>query len=98
MINLLQIVDTLNQAAKASQADLNKDGHISLGELLTMGGWVMVPLGILFLVTVFVFFERLIVIRKASKIDNNFMNIIRDHIITGNVNAARTFAKNTNNP
>jgi biopolymer transport protein ExbB len=98
MINLLQIVDTLNQAAKASQADLNKDGHISLGELLTMGGWVMIPLGILFLVTVFIFFERLIVIRKASRIDNNFMNFIRDHIVNGNVNAARTFAKNTNNP
>ena len=98
MINLLQIVDTLNQAAKASQADINKDGHVSLGELLTMGGWVMIPLGILFLVTVFVFFERLIVIRKASKIDSNFMNFIRDHIVNGNVNAARTFAKNTNNP
>jgi biopolymer transport protein ExbB len=26
------------------------------------------------------------------------MNIIRDHIISGNVSAARSFAKNTNNP
>jgi biopolymer transport protein ExbB len=26
------------------------------------------------------------------------MNIIRDHIVTGNLSAARSFAKNTNNP
>jgi biopolymer transport protein ExbB len=97
MINLLQIVDTLNQTAN-SQADINKDGSISIGELLTMGGWVMIPLIVLFVVTIFVFFERLIAIRKASKIEGNFMNIIRDHIVNGNVIAARSFAKNTNNP
>jgi biopolymer transport protein ExbB len=97
MINLLQIVDTTSKAATAA-ADANKDGHISLGELLTLGGWIMVPLGALFVATIFVFFERLIAIRKASKLDNNFMNIIRDHIVNGNVSAARSFAKNTNNP
>jgi biopolymer transport protein ExbB len=57
MINLLQIVDTLNQTAN-SQADINKDGSISIGELLTMGGWVMIPLVVLFVVTIYVFFER----------------------------------------
>ncbi|HJW16018.1 MAG TPA: MotA/TolQ/ExbB proton channel family protein [Flavisolibacter sp.] len=97
MINLLQIVDTVSQTA-ASHADMNKDGSISLGELLTMGGWVMIPLVALFLATIFVFFERFIAIRKASRIDTNFMNIIRDHIVNGNVSAARSFAKNTNNP
>jgi len=97
MINLLQIVDTLSRTA-TSQADMNKDGSISLGELLTMGGWVMIPLVALFLVIIFVFFERFIAIRKASRIDSNFMNIIRDHIVNGNVSAARSFAKNTNNP
>ena len=53
---------------------------------------------LLLVITIFVFFERLIAIRKASNIDSNFMNIIRDHIISGNVTAARSFAKNTNNP
>ena len=95
MINLLQI-DTAHAATAAT--DLNKDGHISIGELLTLGGWIMLPLAILFLVAVFVFFERLIAIRKASRIEGNFMNLIRDHIVTGNVTAARSFAKNTNNP
>ncbi len=99
MINFLQIVDTAQQVANSvSQSDVNKDGQISLGELLTMGGWIMLPLLLLFLITIYVFVERSIAIRKASRIDNNFMNIIRDHIVTGNVTAARSFAKNTNNP
>ena len=100
MINLLQIVDTTTQAvqAAASQTDANGDGKISLGELLTMGGLIMIPLILLFLLTIFFFFERMMAIRRASNIDGNFMNIIRDHIVNGNVTAARSFAKNTNNP
>jgi biopolymer transport protein ExbB len=31
-------------------------------------------------------------------VDENFMRIIRDHIVTGNVAAARSLSKNTNHP
>jgi biopolymer transport protein ExbB len=96
MIDLLQIVDTTTRAASLS--DTNHDGKISLIELLQLGGWIMIPLGVLFFGTIYFFIERLIAIRRASKIDSNFMNIIRDHIVSGNVTAARSFAKNTNNP
>ena len=97
MIDLLQAVtDTTN--AVSSVTDSNQDGKISLIELLILGGWIMLPLVILLVVTIFVFFERWIAIRRASNIEGNFMNIIRDHIMSGNVGAARSFAKNTNNP
>ena len=95
-MDLLQIVDTASTAVNLS--DSNKDGKISLIELLQLGGWIMIPLAALFVVTIYVFFERLIAIRKASRIEGNFMNIIRDHIMNGNVSAARSFAKNMNNP
>jgi biopolymer transport protein ExbB len=99
MINLLQITDSAAQmAAAVSQNDANRDGNISLGELLSLGGWLMLPLALLFLITIYVFVERLLTIRKAQRLDANFMNIIRDHIVTGNVTAARSFAKNTANP
>ena len=58
----------------------------------------MYPLYLLFVGAVFVFIERLIAIRKASRIEGNFMNIIRDNIVSGNVAAARNLARNTNNP
>jgi biopolymer transport protein ExbB len=92
---LLQAVDTAQKAANAVQGS-NKS--ISLFELLQTGGWIMYPLYLLFAAAIFVFFERLIAIRNASKIDPNFMNIIRDNIMTGNISSARALAKNTNNP
>jgi biopolymer transport protein ExbB len=66
--------------------------------LLEKGGFIMYPLYFLLAAAIFVFTERLIAIRKASRIDDNFMRIIRDNIITGNVSAARNLTKNTNNP
>jgi biopolymer transport protein ExbB len=93
MFDLLQI-DTLQKAAAA----LPVPEKISMWNLLEKGGFIMYPLYILLAAAIFVFTERLIAIRKASRIDENFMRIIRDNIITGNVNAARSLTKNTNNP
>ncbi|HVK48645.1 MAG TPA: MotA/TolQ/ExbB proton channel family protein, partial [Pseudobacter sp.] len=67
-------------------------------DMLTKGGPLMLPLALLFVLAIFFFFERLISIRKASNIDPNFMNIIRDNILSGNVQSARSLAKNTPNP
>jgi biopolymer transport protein ExbB len=72
--------------------------QISLWGLLDKGGFIMYPLYLLLVVAIFVFFERLIAIRKASNIEGNFMSMIRDNIMTGNLSAARTLARNTNNP
>mgnify|MGYP001791862985 CR=1 FL=1 len=70
----------------------------SLWDILIMGGVIMIPLALLFVVAVFFFIERLIAIRKAGKIEDNFMSIIRDNIVTGNIAAARSFSKNNSHP
>lgn len=98
MFDLLQITDTLNKVITYATGDSNHDGHLSFFELLKMGGWIMIPLAIMLLLGVYVFAERTIAIRNAAKIDGNFMNIIRDNIVSGNVVAARNFAKNNNTP
>jgi len=67
----------------------------NLWDILIKGGPLMIPLAILLVIAIFVFFERYIAIKKASKTDDNFMNIIRDHIISGNISAARSLSKNT---
>jgi len=92
MFDILLQVDSLTTAAKTT-------GEVeSVWSLLSKGGPLMIPLGILFALAVFFFIERLLVVRKVSKIDENFMRIIRDHIINGNVTAARSLSKNTDNP
>lgn len=98
MFDLLQIVDSLTQVTKFAAGDSNHDGKLSFFELLQMGGWIMVPLALMLLMAVYVFAERYIAIRNAARIDDNFMHIIRDNIISGNITAARNFAKNNNTP
>src|SRR5688500_2578986 len=93
---LLQ-VDTASAALQTVSA-VTPAKEISIIDLLSKGGVLMIPLALLFVIAVFVFIERILYIRKASKIEDNFMNIIRDNIITGNVSAARSLARNTNNP
>src|SRR5438270_13631426 len=67
-------------------------------DLLANGGPIMITLGLLFVLSVFFFFERLSAIRKLCHIDPNFVFIIRDNVFSGNVSAARSMAKNTHNP
>ncbi len=98
MINLLQIVDTVQTAVNAATQNTNPEESLNLFDVLQLGGVLMIPLVVLFFIAIFVFTERLITIRRASRIDQNFMNIVRDHIMSGNVVAARSFTKNTNNP
>jgi biopolymer transport protein ExbB len=98
MFDLLQITDSLQQVAKIATGDSNQDGNLSFFELLKMGGWIMIPLAAMLVLAIYIFAERMLAIRNAAKIDDNFMNIIRDNIVSGNVSAARSFAKNNNNP
>ncbi len=91
MFDFLLQIDTTKIAEKV-------EGFKSVGGTLVQGGWVMVPLGLLFVTALFFFFERFFLLQKFGKIDDNFMSIIRDHVITGNVTAARSLAKNTSNP
>jgi biopolymer transport protein ExbB len=83
-------------AAAAAAAALPKTE--SVWTLLSKGGPLMIPLGILFALAVYFFIERLLVIRKAGKLDENFMRIIRDHVVNGNISAARSLSRNTSNP
>lgn len=87
--------DTVKQAVHAATEAAQS---MNVMDMLTKGGPLMIPLALLFVLAVFFFFERWIAIRKASNIDPNFMNIIRDNILSGNVQAARSLARNTPNP
>ncbi len=93
---LLQVADS--SAAVNGLTSIQQTAEsFNLWSLLQRGGWLMYPLYLLFIASLFVFFERLIAIRKASKIDSNFMSMIRDNIVTGNLSAARSLSKNTDN-
>ena len=74
------------------------EDKISLLSLLQKGGWIMYPLYILLVIAIFVFIERVLAIKKAGTMDPKFMFIIKDHILSGNIDAAKSMAKNADNP
>ena len=74
------------------------EDKISLLSLLQKGGWIMYPLYFLLVIAIFVFIERVLAIKKAGTMDPKFMFIIKDHILSGNIDAAKIMAKNADNP
>ena len=58
----------------------------------------MIPLLIISIIAVYIFIERLVTIRKASKEDKDFMDRIKDYITDGNIDSATKLCQKTNTP
>ena len=86
------------QAAEVAATATEKASTMGLGELFLAGGWLMWPLLALGGVGIFIFFERFWAIRKASQVDINFINRIRDYIYEGKISSATQLCKSTDTP
>ena len=71
---------------------------LSLLDLIKMGGWILVPIGILSLVTIYIFFERWLVLTRAAKNPENLLNNVRDQIHGGNIQSALMLCKSNSTP
>lgn len=103
-MNLLQIplpADTaqaiLNTMQQMSDAEMEAV-RMNAFDLALKGGWLMIVLLILLLMTIYVLIERTMVISKADKEDNSFMNRIKDYIHDGKIDAAVALCRNTDTP
>jgi biopolymer transport protein ExbB len=75
-----------------------KEIALPIIDLVIKGGWIMAILGLLSVITVYIFIERYFVISKASKEDKNFMNNIRKFIKDGKLDSARALCVSNNSP
>ncbi|WDF54512.1 MotA/TolQ/ExbB proton channel family protein [Mucilaginibacter sp. KACC 22063] len=91
-----KIADTLNHAAV--QTPLAPQEELRFGDLLVKGGWVMIPIGILAVLGLVIFFERYFTIRKAAKNESSLMSQVRDSILNGRLESAIAICKNSNSP
>ncbi|MBD5268450.1 MAG: MotA/TolQ/ExbB proton channel family protein [Bacteroides sp.] len=71
---------------------------LSFWSLVMDGGYIMIPLAILLLLTVYVFTERTIAINKALREDPTFMKRIRDYVLDADLESAETLCKKTDTP
>ncbi len=72
--------------------------EMSLWQLCLEGGWIMIPLALLLILSIYVFIERALVIGKAAKVDAYFMEHIRDYIHDGEIESALKLCKRTPTP
>lgn len=92
----VQAVDTLTQAAAPAAETIVKD--LSVWNLTMAGGWLMIPLALLAIVSIYIFFERVFAINRASHEDGAFMERIKNHIHNGEVSQALQLCKETDTP
>ncbi len=72
--------------------------EMNLWDMAVKGGWIMIILGLLSILCVYIFAERLVVIRKASKVDPVFMDRIHDYVKTDELKSAINYCRITNSP
>ena len=71
---------------------------MSFWALCVEGGWIMIPLALLALVCIYIFIERAIVIRAATRTDDTFMKRIRDYIHDGEIESALNLCRSNGTP
>lgn len=104
---LLSIMAAAQQNAADQMPDLTSvvtttplatDAELNIIDLAFKGGWIMIVLLLLSLMAIYIFIQRLMVIRRAGREDENFMNRIKDYIHDGKVDSALNLCRTTNTP
>ena len=88
--NLLQTgIEAIPQSQEMSE---------SLISMAVKGGWLMIVLLLLSFCAIYIFGKKWWMIRKATKVDKNFMKDIRDYIHEGKIKSAVTLCERFDTP
>jgi len=91
-MHILQIApDFFHEAAVEQQ-------RISLWAMAKYGGPIMIVLALMLAFAIYLFIERLVTLKAASKEDNTFMNRIKDYIYDGKMESAIKLCREVNTP
>lgn len=89
-------------AAEGVAEAVSEEKTLSVIDLIINGGAastiIVIVLFVLLFVALYIYFERTFAINAASKIDKNFMNQIRDHVMNGKLEAAKLLCAQTDSP
>jgi biopolymer transport protein ExbB len=91
--NVSNVADSVLNSAEAVRGE-----KISFLEMAQHGGWIMIVLAILSVIAIYIFVDRYMAIKKASREDQGFMSNIKSSIQQGNIDAAMTTCRATQGP
>jgi biopolymer transport protein ExbB len=89
---------TAEQMPDLTGVTVPTEAQINIIDLAIKGGWIMIVLLVLSLIATYIFIQRLMVIRRAGKEDETFMNRIKDYIHEGKVDSALKLCRSMNTP
>lgn len=96
MKSMLLTINTLNDQIVVEEKTL------SILELITSSGTggniIMITLGILSILSVYLFVERYLTIKRASQENPDFLDSIKQHVENKDLEAAKNLCENTDNP
>ena len=102
LFKLLQGADSLQTVAdainEAAQNPVAQERTVNFFEMFRLGGALMWVLLALSIVAVYIIGKKWWTIAKASKVDKDFMNDIRDYINDGKLKSAVTLCRKVDNP
>ena len=98
IFNLLQTAVDTAAFTESVAAPLQQEMKLSLIDMATKGGWLMIVLLILSIMAIYIFGNKWWMIRKASKIDRHFMKDIHDHIHDGKIKSAIALCQKYDSP
>ena len=94
----LQVANTIDTLSMSTAEMVAEPEKMNLWTMATYGGPIMIILAIMFALAVYLFIERLVTLKKASKEEKSFMNRIKDYIHDGKLDSAIRLCQETNNP
>lgn len=101
-MSILLQADTLSVAGENLAEAVPVEKKLSIIELLTSGGLagqvIMAALFIMLFVALYLYFERLLAINAASKVDTNFMSLVKDNIKNGRIDNAKMACAHSQSP
>ena len=93
------VVQAAQQVVTAPVVVNTPQDQLSLWDLISFGGWwIMGPLALMSLITVYVVIERSIVLRRALREEKDFMPKLRDYIHEGKIDSARNLCGQSGSP
>ncbi|MDX5346429.1 MAG: MotA/TolQ/ExbB proton channel family protein [Hymenobacteraceae bacterium] len=85
-------------AAAATGTEEAANESVSLLDLALAGGWAMIPLLLLSVLAVYIFVERYLTLKKASKTPDGFMENIKRMVLAGDIEGARRLCVQSDTP
>ena len=76
---------------------VNQD-QITVMELLFKGGFMMIPILVLFVITIYILIEKILIINRESKSPNGFTDEIISRVKNDDINGAILVCNDTDNP